>query len=99
MHWYMPTSNIDWDAVWLVVIRDLPPLEPALRALAATLEQGRHSTDPPSPNEYPLRGTSLRRNTYYSAQWTFPQCEHRARVVEDEVLGDCRKLSYRMAQD
>jgi uncharacterized protein with HEPN domain len=31
--------NIDWHAVWLVIIRDLPQLEPQLRALAATLGQ------------------------------------------------------------
>ena len=31
--------NIDWHTVWLVIIRDLPKLEPELRALAATLGQ------------------------------------------------------------
>jgi uncharacterized protein with HEPN domain len=43
--------NIDWDAVWLVVIRDLPQLEPALGALAATLAQHHDSTSTPPPNQ------------------------------------------------
>jgi uncharacterized protein with HEPN domain len=43
--------NIDWDAVWLVVIRDLPQLEPDLGALAATLAQRQDSTSTPPPNQ------------------------------------------------
>ena len=43
--------NIDWDAVWLVVIRDLPKLEPALRALSAALVQPRNAPGMPSPRE------------------------------------------------
>lgn len=41
--------NIDWDAVWLVVIRDLSRLEPMLRALALTLEQHWPSSGTPPP--------------------------------------------------
>jgi uncharacterized protein with HEPN domain len=43
--------NIDWDAVWLVVIRDLPKLEPELRALTAALSQHENATGTTPPTE------------------------------------------------
>jgi uncharacterized protein with HEPN domain len=43
--------NIDRDAVWLVVVRDLPQLESQLRALAATLDSGPGSMGDPPPSK------------------------------------------------
>lgn len=51
--------NIDWDAVSLVVVRDLSRLEPALRALALTLEQRWISSATPSPSERARASTGL----------------------------------------
>jgi hypothetical protein len=40
--------NIDWDAIWLVVIRDLPNLEAELRVPAAALAHPQLAPDWPA---------------------------------------------------
>ena len=43
--------NLDWDAVWMVVVRDLPSLQAQLRELAGLLRLNTESTAPRHSSE------------------------------------------------